>query len=340
MKLELVSADQIARSFGLITSGGEPSRRALAQVLRSFSERQDMATRRRLLRHAREQVSAAGLSEAFPADSVDQVLDQLIAQGDYQLAGVGHQAFAIPGIPRWIAIGGGKAALIGIAHIPSSLRLWTLDECNDLVRRCDVSNEDALAALKLGGFSATSWDDWLEPLGYVAHMIRREDRPIRSDVESLSSFWSLLNDRLVQDGYPLSPDAQIRYLTGKRGSFFGNRSALTCEGRWTDTAVDGIWCAYRKGFGESHWHPIVVDVDGDSRRCLDLFDDDEWRWAILARSAHENQLEKVTRSGDRISVSFPLPWQIAAAMDLLGNRVKAWEWQVAIDAPDIWSHIR
>lgn len=340
MTLEIVSADQIARSFGLIASDGQPSRRGLAHILRSFSFRQGMVPRHRLLRHAREQIAAAGLGEAFPPGIAGDILDELVAQGDYQRAAIGHQAYAVPSVPRWMPIGDGRAALVGITDIPAGLRLWTRDDRDDLVRRCEIEGEDAHAALRLGGFTSVSWDDWLNPLGYVAHMMRRVDEPIRSDLQTLSSFWSLLNDHLAREGELLSADAQIRYLTGRRGSFFGRRDTPACEGRWSEMADDGVWCAYRKGFGEAHWHPVIIAVDGADRRCMDLFDHDEWKWAVLAKAEALGQREIVIRSGNQLSVSFPPPQQLLAAMDLLGRRTKPWEWEIATDAPDIWTLVR
>lgn len=340
MTLEIVSAEQIARSFALVASDGLASRRGLAQIFRSLSLRQGMATRQRLLRYAREQIAAAGLGAELPPESAGEVLDQLHAQGDYQRATVGHQVYAVPSIPRWMAIGGGRAALVGIAELPPSLRLWTGDDRGDLVRRCDIQGEDAHAALRLGGFSAASWEDWLSPLGYVAHMVRRTDMPIRSDLQSLSSFWALLVESVTRDGDMLSSEAQVRYLTGQRGTFFGRKDSLECEGRWSGSADDGVWCAYRKGFGEAHWHPAIVAVDGEDRRSIDLYDGDEWAWAVLAKGETEARREVVNRSGDRLSVSFPLPQQLFSAMDLLGRRIKAWEWEIAADAPDIWALIR
>lgn len=340
MNLEVASQDQIATTFGLMTSAGQASRRGLAEILRSFSLRQGMVTRRRLLRYGREQIAAAGLSDAFPSGSVGPILDRLVAYKDYQHASIGHQPYALPGLPRWIEIGAGRAALVGLSHIPKSLTLWTADDCNDLVRRCEIGREETYAALRLAGFIAISWDEWLQPLDYVKYVARRSDEPIRSDLVTLSTFWDLLTESLAREGHLLGPDAEVRFLTGKRGGFFGRRDSLECEGRWSTEANEGVWCAYRKGFGDAQWHPAIVAVDAEERRCFDLFDHDEWAWALLAKAESEGQHEVVKRSKDRLSVSFPMPEQLSAAMDLLGHQTKSWEWDVAADAPDIWALVR
>jgi hypothetical protein len=81
----------------------------------------------------------------------------------------------------------------------------------------------------------------------------------------------------------------------------------------------------------------LVSVDGEDRLSLDLFDDDEWRWALLARSCAAGPIEIVRQGGGEETVTWPLPAQLRAAMDLRGRPSGAWRWRVADDAPDLWS---
>jgi hypothetical protein len=101
-----------------------------------------------------------------------------------------------------------------------------------------------------------------------------------------------------------------------------------------------VSCAYRRGHGDGHWLPTLISVDGDDHRALDLFDDDEWRWALLARSFAVGRPEVHKRSGEDVIVTWPLPAQLRAAMDIVGIPNGPWRWRVAADAPDVWALLK
>jgi hypothetical protein len=77
-------------------------------------------------------------------------------------------------------------------------------------------------------------------------------------------------------------------------------------------------------------------VAGDDRRALDLYDADEWRWAVLARGRRIGAEEVVRADGRRVQLTFPAPGQLRAAMDILGRPSGAWAWDVSPDGPDLW----
>jgi hypothetical protein len=129
-------------------------------------------------------------------------------------------------------------------------------------------------------------------------------------------------------------------VTGEPGPFFGRHNTTDPEGRWAPTAPDGVWCAFRRGYGESHWHPAIIAVHNQERRALDLYDHDEWRWALLARGRRFGADEFIPTSNGRVRLSFPAPRQIRAAMDLLGVPIASWEWALQPDAPDVWALLR
>ena len=210
----------------------------------------------------------------------------------------------------------------------------------DLIRRIRVQDDDDLAALHMAGVREISLDEWLQPLGYLRHAARREGRILRSDGVLLSQFWELLEATLVNEGLPLGDDAEVRVVTGEPGTFFGRLYAEHCEGRWSDSTSDGVWCACRRGYGDSHWHPIIMSVNGGERRALDLFDMDEWRWALLGRARRIGPDERIERIDGEVRLSFPAPSQFAAAMDILGPRRASWSWAVGPGAPDPWKALR
>ncbi len=270
---------------------------------------------------------------------VTEVLDGLVRIEDCVEVVAGQERYVAPALPRWVPTAEGAGALLGGAQVPAGIEELPSANDRDLVRRIRVQDDDDLAALHMAGIREISIGEWLRPFGYLRYAARRKGRVIRSDEVSLSQFWELLETELTDDGLPLSDEAVVRTVTGKPGTYFGRYNADVCEGRWSDSAPNGVWSAYRRGYGASHWHPIIVSVSGDARRGLDLFDADEWRWALLGRALRTGYHEQVERIIGVIRLSFPLPGQLEAAMDILGPRREPWSWAIGSGASDPWSEL-
>ena len=338
MTIEVITRSTFASELGLITGENEVSERGLADLLRLPLERWGLSARSAVTRYAREQLEAAGLrKEASPL--VPDVLDRLIRLSECEEVRIGHERYITPTQPRWITIGHEIAALLSVGRIPDGVVELPSSGGQDVIRRIHVRNNDDLAALRIAGVRQTNIEEWLEPIGYSHHMARRTKRILRSDELSLLSFWDILVATLVNDGLPLGNEAEVRAVTGKPGAFFGRYDSERCEGRWTDAAADGIWCAYRRGYGQSHWHPVIVEVHGDQRRSLDLFNADEWRWALLARARWSGVDEQIVREVSQVRLSFRAPDQLSSAMDLLGPRNGPWSWTAYPGAPDLWTRV-
>ena len=338
MKMEVITRESYAHRLGIVGEDGEFSRRALAGLLRAPLERWGLSPRSAILRHVREQLEAAGVRDQT-SSMVVEVLDDLVLLGDCVEAFGGHERYVAPALPRWIPTGQGAGSLLGVAPVPTDIAELPGANSRDLVRRVRIQCDDDSAALHMAGIRETTIGEWLRPLGYLDHAARREGRILRNDEITLPQFWELLEATLADEGLPLGDDAEVRAVTGESGTFFGRLRAEHCEGRWSDSAPNGVWCAYRRGYGASHWHPILLSVRDDERRSLDLYDQDEWRWALLARASRIGLDEWVGRIDDEIRLKFPIPEQLAAAMDILGPRRSPWSWVVGLDAPDLWREL-
>jgi hypothetical protein len=333
MTIETLTRAQFASELGHIDPGGNASPRAIAQSMRDAMRRWGLCPKRALLKHAREQLRAGDV----PTDTVPQVLERLVALGECVEVAIGHEAYIAPAEPRWIASGGGLAVLLGPVDVPPEIaRLETL-EPTDLAARVQVVSEEQAATLEARGARQVSLADWLHPLGYLRHVARRSGDAVRADRFPLATFWEHLAAAATEEGLQVGPDAEIRFVAGAPGGFFGRRAAATLEGRWQDSAPDGMWCAYRRGHGDAHWIPTLVSVDGNDRRAFDLFDEDEWRWALLARSRAIGPEEVIQHSGDEVQVTWPLPEQLRAALDIVGLPSGRWRWRVTANAPDLWA---
>ncbi|MCK0508566.1 hypothetical protein [Aromatoleum anaerobium] len=336
MTVETLTRAEFARELGYVDLNGNPSARAIAQLLRDAMGRWGLSPRRALLRHAREQLRAGDV----PVDRVPEVLERLVALGECAEVAIGHELFIAPAEPRWIAVGGGSAVLLGTLAVPAVLSPVAALPPDDVAVRVTLDSEEAAATLDAVGWRQVSLEEWLHPPGFLRHVARREGDAVRGDQWDLARFWERLVSAIIEEGLLLGPDAELRAVVGAAGSFFGRHTAAGVEGRWGEQPPNGVWCAYRRGHGDDRWLPTLVSVDGDERRALDLFDDDEWRWALLARSKAVGTAEVAQRAHGEVRVTWPLPAQFQAAMNIIGVPSGPWRWQAAEDAPDLWSLLR
>lgn len=334
MTLETISREAYARELGLIQEDGEISKRGLAGLLRAPLARWGLSSRKEILRYAREQLEAAGVLDRAE-EPLEASLDALVRLGDCMEVHVGGDRYLAPTQPRWIPTGSGSGAMLGAAHVPGGVKELQ-GAGNDIVRRIRVENDEAVDRLHIAGVRQVSIQEWLGRPKYLRYAMDRTGRLLRSDEISLAGFWDLLEAALAEAGQSLDEEAQVRAVVGDPGGFFGSAFAETCEGRWTESVPDGIWCASRQGYGSAQRHPILMQVSGLRRRALDLYDWDEWRWALLARGRRLEKEERVDQRDNEIRMSFPPPLQLGSAMDLLGPRRAAWSWEVAPDAPEPW----
>ena len=338
MSMDVITRESYAHRLGVVGGDGEISRRALAGLLRAPLERWGLSPRSAILRHVREQLEATGVRDRASV-MVTEILNSLVRLGDCVEAHTGQERYIAPALPRWVPTGEGTGALLGAAPVPADIDELPSVNGRDLVRRIRVQGNDDLATLHMADIRETSIGEWLRPVEYLRHATRRKGRVLRNDEISLSQFWELLETTLADDGLPLGDEAEVRAVTGEPGTFFGRYHAEFCEGRWSDSAPNGVWCAYRRGYGAAHWHPILLSVNGDERRSMDLFDMDEWRWALLGRARRFGLDEQVERIDGEIRLKFPVPRQLAAAMDILGPRRAPWSWVIGSGAPDPWSEL-
>ena len=336
----MITREEFARRLGIVGEDGKIIERGVAELLRAPLARWGLSPRAAVLRHARDQLEAAGVRDQASPNTA-KVLDWLIRLGECEEVRVGHERCIAPALPRWISIGCGTGAFLSVGRLPEGVVEHShRGVAYDVVRRICVRTDDDLAAMRMAGVRQVSFEEWLRPHGYLRHAARRRRGVVRSDELSLSRFWDQLVSLVANDGLTLDDEAEVRFVTGEPGGFFGRHGSEHCEGRWSETAPDGVWCAYRRGYGNVHWHPIIVSVDAGKRRVLDLFDGDEWRWALLARGRYTGNDERVERLDDQVRLTFPAPRQLIAAMDLLGARCAPWSWVVDRDAPDPWGMLQ
>lgn len=332
MSLRTLSRAQLGDQLGYLGAHGRASDQAIASLLRAPLSRWGLSPKRAILQHVRAELRAGGVEDV---SDISRVLQRLVDLGECDELYVGHEAYLTPTTPRWISVGDGVSAYLGASEPPDELLLADTGH-GDIVRRLRVETDDDAAILDLAGVQEVSLEEWLVPPGYLRHASRRTRQTARSDAVSLGGFWDLLDEALTEEGLTLGADAEVRILGGRPGEFFGRHDTSQPEGRWMTDPGEGLWCAYRRGYGETHWHPCIITVAGEGRRALDLYDEDEWRWAVLARGRRFGAEEFARADGRRVQLTFPAPGQLRAAMDILGRPSGAWAWDVSQDGPDLW----
>ena len=338
MRLETIKKIQLADELGLLDPSGETSERGVACLLRASLSRWGLSPKRAVLKYAREQLRAGGVDDV---SCIGNVLQRMVALGECDEVYVGFDVYLAPAEPRWVQVGDGAGSYLGVAGPPDGVSEVHTSNHRDIVQRIRINTDDDAALLHVGGAQEVSLADWLTPPEYLRHAARRKRQPVvTSDRVTLEGFWDILEKSLSEEGLALGEDAEVRALTGPPGQFFGRHNAEDLEGRWTVNASQGVWCACRRGFGDTHWHPIILAVNAGDRRALDLYDWDEWRWALLARGRRFGS-EEVGQSEPAgcVRLTFPPPAQLHAAMDLLGSPISAWAWEVSQGAPEVWALI-
>ena len=335
MTLRTIPQTELGKRLGYLGDDGRPIARAVADLLRAPLARWGLSPRVMVLKHVRVELRAGGVEDVT---LVPRVLQHLIEVGECDEVYLGHERYLAPASPRWLPVAEGVAAYLGVAQPPAGLtRLQPHPD--EVVRRVRVETDEDAAILEVASVREISLAEWLTPLGYLPYAARRLRRPVRGDTLPLRDFWNLLEASLLKEGLTVGTDSEIRFLTGGPGEFFGRYDSPEPQGRWTAAAPDGLWCAYRRGYGETHWHPCIVSLAGGRRSALDLYDGDEWRWALVARGLHLGIHEVVQNEGRRIQLGFPPPTQLRVAMDLVGTPAGPWQWEVASRAPLPWDHI-
>jgi hypothetical protein len=337
MTLQTITKSQLADDLGLIDSDGRVSECVVANLLRAPMARWGLSPKRTVLKYARDQLRAGGLEDV---GCVQKVLQRLMSLGECKEVRVGQEVYIAPAEPRWMNVGNGIGTYLGVTAPPKGIYCARSVSNRDIVQRIFVNSDEDVALLQMAGVRESYISEWLTPLDYLRHASRRMRRPVKSDVFRLIDFWDILESALFEDGLPLSAEAEVRAVTGEPGQFFGRYNAETLEGRWSSSLPDGVWCAYRRGYSDAHWHPTVISVDGKDLRAFDLYDQDEWRWALLARGLKYHLEEVVHVESDHVKVAFPLPSQLFAAMEILGEQAAPWVWGLNSGAPDVWGGLK
>lgn len=313
--LELLDPAGLRARLHLTTdAAGAPAVGSVATLVQGCVESWRSPARARVTAYLHRQLIAAGFDEEQVRDRVADVVDALIDIGDLTPVRLDGRACLVRSRGRCIAIGGAECAMVGNN---------ALDDTAVLPDRYVRSAANVPVSV-----DPIDFVEWLGPAGFRRHLARRAEG---HQAGAITEFWSTLVAAVHHDGNPLDRGS-LRAVVDPPGShsgFFGRHQLPAVSGRWRDTVPDGMWCGVRPGRNAQEWHPIIAHVAGTDVRALDLFDWDEWGWALLARGAAVGAPEQSKWQDGLLSFAHPVPAQFNRALRLLGGPgERAWTWLI------------
>lgn len=312
--LERLTSTDLQARLGLSGEGSRPHAAAIARSARACVAAWCAPPRQRVTTYLTRQLIAAGFDADATREEVRDALDGLLDIGDLASVRLDGKPSLVMALATIVRVDNGRYVLLGA-------QAQERDEARGTLLARHVRSAGT-------GGHVQDFAEWLGPPGYRRHL----DRRTRSQTQgALSELWPVLCAALEHEGLPIDP-AKLRALVAPPGTangYFGRYNQPAVSGRWSTQAPDGQWCAVRPGRNANEWHPILIDVAGSDIRALDLFDWDEWNWALLARGLVLGAPERQHWNETMLSFEHPVPDQVVRALRLLGGpSARAWTWDL------------
>ena len=280
-------------------------------------------------RHLRSRLEAAGVEREQAKTATARALEALLDLGDIARARSSHGIYLVPVEPRMVPLGDETSALIGT--LPTRLARCELRQLEGGVARFfSPRDAEVVAALQRAG--AVDWP--LRALVGTPEVLRRAWGSPTGEPSSLEDAWPALVAELSTNALPVPSTERLRVVAGAPGSYFG--SPEESNGRWSMPLLDGAWVGVRPGQVPGHHIPILALVEDGAVSCVDLADDEERQWALVARGvslhAREVAVAELGNGTWIIQCTFWPPRQVRRLLSVCGARTGTWRWEVHLDA--------
>lgn len=317
--LEALTASDLRGRLGFTGDQDRPHLGPIARAARGCVAVWRTPLRQRVTIYLLRQLVASGFDEEPARELVRTVIDGLIDIGDLTAVRLDGKACLVMSLGTAVRIGPEEVVLLG-----SQANDVATDQGSSmqLARRVASTSSDKIAVW-------LDFSQWLGPAEFLRHLSRRTRT---QGGGTLHEFWACLTSSLRHEGAPLDRTLvrAVVAAAGDRNAYFGKHNGPTVSGRWSTDLPDGYWCAVRPGRNANEWHPILVEAVGNEVRALDLFDWDEWNWALLARGEVMGPAERAAWDGTTLSFQHPIPDQFARALRLLGGSgERTWAWTLS-----------
>ena len=325
--LEALDPFTLRTNLGIMDDGnGRPAVGSVASAARACINSWRSPARARVTAYLHRQLMVAGFDEESVRNCVADVVDALIDIGDVCGVRLDGKASLVSSRRSWIHIADGTFAMLGNATGAPPIEQRPR-------RFARIVSSVPSAA------NPVSFPDWLGPAGFRVHLARRLGGQADGTIRE---FFSTLSSVVRHEGNPLDPTL-LRAVVDPPGThqgFFGRHSLPEPSGRWSTMVPDGTWCGVRPGRNPNEWHPIFAAVEHNKVQALDLFDWDEWNWALLSRGIALGAPERSGWINGVHAFEHPIPTQFVRALRLIGGPgVRAWTWctdEAASKCFDAW----
>lgn len=314
--LEALTPDTLRARLRLSSDpDGSPAVGSVADAARACMRAWRSPARARVTAYLHRQFIAAGFAEDLVRRRVSDVIDALIDVGDATPVRLSGQASLVLSRPRWISIASQDFAFLGKDDAEVPMARGAAGYVRRAVRPADHATVEEFVS-------------FMGVPGYRRHLARRTGG---NGDGALGELWATLVSAARHDGQPLDA-SKMRVVVDPPGShdgYFGQHSQPTVSGRWRVEAPEGTWCGVRSGRNPSEWHPILISILGSDVQSLDLFDWDEWNWALIARGSVLGAPERSEWTAGTLSFQHPIPAQYLRALRLLARPgERRWTWAI------------
>lgn len=332
MNIEQVTPEEFGRRIGLFRENSDNSvfpSEGVARLIRKCIRRWGIVEESRVRIYLIRQLCVAGWEDGeVLRTQVKNVIDLLVDIDDVARCSVYGRKHLAPSMPRAVKIADHNLIILGATteQLDSSL----LGLSSGPIRRVNVKDDNMPFVLKAQGLRLFSLAEWRGTPDYFDHLRRREaTSQVLFDERPIRYLWDRLIDALQRDGLPVGEPEAYQILSGRPGGYFSNQEPMP-GGRWNRPNIDGTWIGRRRGYGDQHWHYVLLQVeDGEPTRAFDFYNKDEVDWAILARGVALWQEEAVDLKETILSLTFPAPKQLLNTLRLVADPAeKPWSWRL------------
>lgn len=330
--------DDFSDSLGLSNQVAPdiPSPWGVARLIRREVRRQSIVTRRELRRVIEPLFSAA----RFDGDTsriVQAVADRMVEVGELADLKVENQRGYSAMPPRWIKYHENGAVLLGA--FATETHQFSQFHPNQFLRRFHPS-DNLVANLTRMGVHEQAFDDWFGQSGWMAYV--DSSQPVNSLDELLD--WYV--NQLDTDGSPLRLDSsKILAVDHRPGDFFGSERK-TENSRWVpcNQLNEGIYVGAQPGQNENHWIPLLIRIEKDASRTLEIHcgnnpaaNIDLRNWLLVAIGARNQKKEIVFLDDEagEVQCTFPIPATMNRTLCLLCEPTGIWQRYAASDVVSI-----
>ncbi len=320
--LEALDPGTLRQRLGVeLDHAGEAAVGSVADLARRCIQLWRSAARARVTGYLHRQLAAADFDDELLRKRVADVIDALIDIGDVTAVRLDGKPCLVSSRRTCVKIGDTAYVILG-------------ESADNPPVVTDHRRYARLVVSEMRDATPTSFSDWLGPAGFRNHLARRSGG--RPD-GTIREYWAVLSSVVRHEGNPLDP-AQLRAVVtppSDQTGYFGRYNAPGVSGRWAVDVPSGIWCGVRPGRNPNEWHPILALVEGAGAQALDLYNWDEWNWALLARGIALGSPERWHWHEGILAFEHPIPTQITRALRLLGGPgERTWTWRIGEEAND------